>query len=256
MGGAPRLAGEAALRVGSGLVSVATRNEHAFAMLAGCPELMAKGVEGAQDLKPLLSRATVVVLGPGLGRSDWSKNLFKAVLDTSLPLIVDADGLNLLAEIKHPITRNNWILTPHPGEASRLLEQTIDFIQGDRPKALNQLQQLFGGVVVLKGKGSLVFDGGNNNAPAYLCKSGNPGLSTAGTGDILSGIIAGLVAQNLPLKEAACLGVMLHATAGDKAVEEKGERGLLARDLLAYVRQYLNGLAPLKPLKKRENNNL
>src|SRR5579872_3524751 len=149
MGGACRLAGEAALRAGAGLVSVATRPENAFAITAGCPELMCYGITEAIELTSLLARATVVAIGPGLGRTSFAQNLLEKVLETSLPIIVDADALNLLA--MDPRSRDNWILTPHMGEAARLLKTTVADIAIDRIRAIDLLQQQYQGVIVLKG---------------------------------------------------------------------------------------------------------
>jgi len=234
MGGACRLAGKAALRSGAGLVSIATRKEHAFAMSSGCPELMCHGVEKPSDLDPLLARATVVVVGCGLGQQAWGEALWAHILSSTLPLIVDADALNLLA--KKPIPRKNWVLTPHPAEAARLLNTTIADIQIDRLKAVQVLQKQYEGIVVLKGSGTLVASA--MNIPD-LCTQGNPGMATAGMGDVLTGVIAALVAQGLSLLDAARLGVVAHAAAGDKA-SVHGERGILARDLFEGLRACLN----------------
>jgi len=233
MGGACRLAGEAALRAGAGLVTLATRPEYAFAITGNCPELMCHGIETAEDLDPLLARATVVAVGSGLGQKTWGASLFARVLESALPLVVDADALNQLA--LNPQTRANWILTPHPGEAARLLEKTIDEIQTNRIKAVQLLQAQYHGIIVLKGAGTLV----TNSEGVSVCTAGNPGMATAGMGDVLAGVIAALVAQGLSLQEAASLGVVVHATAGDIAAK-LGERGMMARDLLAGIRTCLN----------------
>lgn len=237
MEGAVRLAGEAALRSGAGLVTIATHPDHAVAISAACPELMCRGVETEADLIALLEKATVTVIGPGLGRMKWGKALLAHVLQTSLPLVVDADALNQLAESQQQHSRDNWILTPHPGEAARLLKQSVSEVQKDRVLAILALQTQYNGVIVLKGAGTLVV--GSDKVPA-LCTAGNPGMATAGMGDVLSGIIAALVAQGLSLEEAARLGVCAHATAGDLAANVSGERGLMARDLLEGIRQCLN----------------
>lgn len=226
--GAARLAGEAALRAGAGLVSVATRPEHAYAMAGACPELMCHGIVRVGDLDSLLERATVIVVGSGLGQGVWSKALLNHVLQTNLPLIIDADALNLLAAKSH--MRSNWILTPHPGEAARLLDRSSVDIQKDRSAAIKKLQAQYGGVIILKGSGTLVF--GPSHA-LKICEAGNPAMATAGMGDVLAGIMGGLVAQKLELEQAACLGVCMHAAAGDQAAQGR-ERGLLARDLLDW----------------------
>lgn len=234
MGGAALLAGRAALRSGAGLVSVATRASHVAAVLSAQPELMCRGVDGPGDLEPLLARATVLAVGPGLGRSGWSQGLLAAALDSGLPCVLDADGLNLLSE--HPPRRGRWVLTPHPGEAARLLDTTAAEIEADRPGALRALKARWGGVVVLKGAGTLIAGAG---AVPWLCGAGNPGMASGGMGDVLTGLIAGLAAQLHDLERAACAGVLTHALAADDAARA-GERGLVAGDLLDPLRAWLN----------------
>ena len=233
--GAARLAGEAAARVGAGLVSVATRPEHAALLNLTRPELMCRGVEHPFDLEPLLEQASVVAIGPGLGRSDWARAFWAQVTDTDLPLVVDADALSLLAET--PLRRGDWVLTPHPGEAARLLGVTNAAIQRDRFAAAQALQSRYGGVAVLKGAGTLVQTEGDRPT---ICTAGNPGMASGGMGDVLTGVIAGLIAQKLQLPDAARLGVWLHAVAGDRAARD-GERGLLASDLMPHLRALANG---------------
>ena len=234
-GGAVRMAGEAAARMGSGLVSLATHRSHAAVIASARPELMCHGVEREEDLKPLLERATVVVIGPGLGQDEWAQHMLAEVLDTKLPMVVDADALNLLA--KDAVRRDSWILTPHPGEAARLLECKITEIQTDRFAATQKMQQKYGGVVILKGAGTIVRV---SDGSAGLCAAGNPGMASGGMGDVLSGILAGLAAQGLSPSDAALLGVCLHAEAGDIAARGAGERGLLASDLMASIRRLAN----------------
>lgn len=235
MPGAARMAGEAAYRVGAGLVSLATRGQHASLLNMARPELMCYGVESPEDLKPLLERATVVVVGPGLGQGAWGQMMLNEALNTVHPLVVDADALNLLA--KQPRQHDHWIITPHPGEASRLLARNIEEIQANRFVAVRDLHQRYGGVAVLKGNGTLICPG---DLPLGLCTAGNPGMASGGMGDVLSGTIAGLLAQGLTLSEAAHLGVTIHAMAGDRAAREGGERGLLAGDLMFYLRRLAN----------------
>lgn len=232
--GATRLAAEAALRVGAGLVSIATRSFHANSLNVIRPEIMCHGVDDTRELSSLLLKATIIVLGPGLGQSSWSRKMLACVLKSKKPLVIDADALNLLAKkrLKNP----NWVLTPHPGEAARLLNMTNEDIQKDRLSAAIELQKKYGGVSVLKGAGTLIV--GENSVPA-LCTDGNPGMATAGMGDVLSGVIGGLLAQGIPLFNAAKLGVLIHAQAGDLAAE-KGERGMIASDLFPYLRQLVN----------------
>ncbi|WPL18917.1 Nicotinamide nucleotide repair protein [Thiorhodovibrio winogradskyi] len=236
MSGAARLCGEAALRTGAGLVRVATHPEHAALLNLTRPELMVAAISTPDQLAPLLEQATVVALGPGLGRDPWGRALFEHVLQAEQsgprPLVLDADALNLLAE--QPGRRDNWILTPHPGEAARLLACTTADIAQDRFAAATQLQQGYGGTVVLKGAGTLITSSGQPG-PA-LCSQGNPGMASGGMGDALTGIIGALLAQGLDLEQAASAGVCLHAAAADWAAR-KGERGLLASDLIAALRR-------------------
>lgn len=234
MGGAARMAAEAAARVGAGLVSVATRTLHASSLNASRPELMVHAVEKPDDLLPLLDRATVVAVGPGLGRGEWGQRLWDEVVTCAKPLVVDADGLNLLAG--KPQRQERWILTPHPGEAARLLGCETREIQGDRFAAVRRLQQRYGGVVVLKGAGTLVCSGAE---AVGVCTDGNPGMASGGMGDVLTGVIAGLWAQGLGAGQAARVGVHVHGRAGDLAAGE-GERGLLAGDLLSRLRSLVN----------------
>ena len=236
MAGAARLAAEAAARCGAGLVSVATHTAHAASLNAGRPELMVHAVAQPADLKPLLGRASVVVLGPGLGQGDWSRQLLENVLDSGLPLVVDADALNLLA--RDPCTRNDWILTPHPGEAARLLGRSTAEIGADRFAAARELVARYRGVAVLKGAGSLI---ATSDAPIRLCDRGNPGMASGGMGDILSGVLGALLAQGMAPFAAASAGVFLHAQAADLAAAAQGQRGLLASDLLPYLRELING---------------
>ena len=238
MAGAVHLAGESALRTGAGKVSVATRAEHVSALNAARPELMTHGVDGPQTLLPMLERADVVALGPGLGLSAWSHALWLAALESSKPLVLDADGLNLLAQAPRRFAAPA-VLTPHPGEAARLLDRSIAEVEQDRFAAVRELASRYGAVVVLKGSGSLVAD---QDGRLDVCPWGNPGMASGGMGDLLTGIIAALLAQGCSAWQAACIGVGLHARAGDVAAQA-GERGLLASDLLAPLRTLGNGIS-------------
>ena len=209
MPGAVRLCGEAALRSGAGLVSIATDPAHAAFLTANRPELMSVGVENAQDLQPLLERVTTIALGPGLGSNDWSQAMFDAALQSGLPLVVDADALNLLANTDE--RRDDWVLTPHPGEAARLLDTNSNAIQADRSGALASLRQKYGGTVVLKGAGSLV---SSHDGPDWLCSAGNPGMASPGMGDVLTGIVVAMRAQGLAPERAAVVAVEIHAQSG------------------------------------------
>lgn len=237
MPGAVRLAGEAAYRAGAGLVLVATHPEHAAQISAACPELIVHGVAAPEALRPLLARADVIAMGPGLGQGEWGNALFGAALDTKLPMVVDADALNALAA--DPLMHADWILTPHPGEAARLLGMSIDEIQADRFAAVRELVASFGGVCVLKGAGTLI--GSLYDGAVSVCDRGNPGMASGGMGDVLTGVIAGLRAQGLISPEAARLGVWVHAAAGDDAAAS-GETGVMASDLFPHLRRRLNRL--------------
>lgn len=238
--GAALMAAEAAARSGAGLTSVATHAAHVAALVARRPELMVHAVSSGQTLAPLLARPTVLVIGPGLGQSPWSEQLLQAAAASELPQVLDADALNLLAEgrVIAADARANRVLTPHPGEAARLLGCSVAAVQADRFAAAVSLQQRFGGVVVLKGAGTLVASADG----VSLAHAGNPGMASGGMGDVLSGIIGALLAQGLSPRAAAELGVMVHAMAADMAAADEGERGLLATDLLVSVRQLLNGV--------------
>jgi len=235
MSGAIRLAAEAALRAGAGLVRVATHPDSVVAVMAGRPEVMCHGVNGASELRTLVPGADAIVLGPGLGRSAWAKKLWNACVDCELPLVIDADGLNLLAE--SPRQRHDWLLTPHPGEAARLLATDLATIQADRIAAVQKLVGRYGGTVVLKGAGTLVATEGHHRVS--LCDAGNPGMATAGMGDVLAGVLGALRVQGSDPVLAAEAGVFLHAQAGDDAARA-GERGLLAGDLMPFIRKAVN----------------
>lgn len=235
-GGAIVLATQAALRSGAGLVSAATRGEHIAPLLARCPEAMAHEVEDATCLHVLIERADVIAIGPGLGRDGWSRAMLEVVLDSAKPRVFDADALNLLTDAGQRL-RPDDIVTPHPGEAARLLGCTTVDVQMDRFAAASALQQRLGCVVVLKGAGSLVQSA--DAVPAVIC-AGNPGMGTGGMGDLLTGCIASLRAQGFSSSDAATVGALLHAAAGDAAAREDGERGLLPSDLLPWLRRLAN----------------
>jgi len=234
MPGAVAMCGEAALRCGAGRVSIATHSQHAAQITASRPELMCHAIEMADDLQKLIAGATTIAIGPGLGTTEWAKCMFDTAIAADLPKVVDADGLNLMAEAG--VRRDDWILTPHPGEASRLLECPTAEIQSDRRRALAGIEAQYGGIAVLKGAGSLV--GGADGVP-WLCDKGNPGMAAPGMGDVLTGVIAALLAQGLEPGVAAPLGTYLHASAGDAAAAE-GERGMLASDLMTHLRLLVN----------------
>lgn len=247
MGGAVRLAGLAALRAGAGLVSVAT-HPASLPVVQAVAELICHGVDGPDGLGELLDAADVVAVGPGLGRTPWAEALLAAVLARASIVVVDADALNLLAGYPSPPRLPPAVLTPHPGEAARLLGLPAPAsVQSDRLGAVRALRDRYRATVVLKGAATLVDSGAG---PVAVCTAGNPGMATAGAGDVLTGVIAAIAAQQpdlaaappLALMRAARAGVLAHARAGDVAAVG-GERGLIAGDLLGALRSVVNPAA-------------
>jgi NAD(P)H-hydrate epimerase len=246
-GGAALMAAEAAARAGAGLISVATHPSHAANFLSHRPELMVRGVAIPADLKLHAGRATVMVLGPGLGRSPWSKVIITTALEHAaarhLPLVLDADALNWISNdesLLGPDVSLKRILTPHPGEAARLLGISVGEVNANRQHAVRELQHRFGGVAVLKGAGTLVCYVHEGRQQVETCTHGNPGMASGGMGDVLSGVIAGLLAQQYSLADSARLGVCIHSKAADLAAHDGGERGLLASDLFVHIRRLVN----------------
>ena len=234
MAGAARLAGEAAARSGAGLVSVATRAAHVAALVGARPELMVHGVEGELP-DALLARASVIALGPGLGQSAWSRALWTQALAADKPCVLDADGLNLLAAARCALPAQA-VLTPHPGEAARLLEVVPAAIARDRYAAARELARRHQAVVVLKGDGTVV---ATPTGEAWICAQANPAMASGGMGDVLTGIIAGLMAQHFDPAQAARVGVAAHAEAARRAAA-RGARGMLASELLDCLRAAVN----------------
>lgn len=241
-GGAIMLAAEAALRSGAGLVDVVTRSAHVAALLARLPEAMVHGHADDADAldSHFLASANVVMAGPGLGQGDWARALLQQVLQSPKPLVLDADALNLIAK-QSLVTPANTVLTPHPGEAARLLDCDPADIQRDRFAAATALAAQFDAVVVLKGAGSIVAAPGRT---PRLIDAGNPGMAVGGMGDVLSGVVAALRAQGMEAFDAASCGALLHAAAGDAAAARDGERGLLPSDLMPWLRELANPELP------------
>ena len=237
-GGAILLSAQSALRSGAGMVSVATRSEHVPAALARNPEAMVLGASSANQLMGLLQKVSVLVVGPGLGQASWGRSLLSAAANAPLPQVWDADALNMLAEAQVSLPKG-CVITPHPGEAARLLGITTAQVQADRPAAAHALSKKYTAVVVLKGAGSLI---ASPDGRLALCHQGHPAMATAGLGDVLAGLVGALLAQGMDAFDAACLGVWLHANAG--AQEGKFGRGLAASDLIPAIRQLLEEHAP------------
>jgi hydroxyethylthiazole kinase-like uncharacterized protein yjeF len=244
MPGALRLAGEAALRVGAGLVTVAGAPENLLAVTATRPELIYLPVSGITAIDDAIRACDVLAIGPGLGTGDWARRLWaQARSVTGIPAVVDADALNLLAASPGKLPAD-WIITPHPGEAARLLGVDTRAVQTDRLGAARELHARYGAVAVLKGAGTLVCAAAGGSAEVAvpelaICDRGNPGMATAGMGDVLTGVIAGLRAQCADSAVAARVGVLVHALAGDSAAQG-GQRGLTASDVIAELRGWVN----------------
>ncbi len=238
LGGAILLSAQSALRSGAGMVSVATRSEHVSAALARIPEAMVLGTSSANQLMVLLKKVSVLVVGPGLGQAGWGCSLLSAAANAPLPQVWDADALNMLAEERVSLP-GNCVITPHPGEAARLLGMSTADVQSDRPAAAHALSKKYTAVVILKGAGSLI---AHPDGRLALCHQGHPAMATAGLGDVLAGLVGALLAQGMQPFDAACLAVWLHANAG--AQQGKSGRGLAASDLIPAIRQLLEEQAP------------
>lgn len=242
MPGAVVLAASGAATMGAGLITVITHPEHVTAVVSQHPEILCYGFESThkKQLKQQLLQATMIILGPGLGKSAWSQFLFNATIDHvkmhETPCLIDADGLNLLAKHNAWTPNAHCVFTPHPGEAARLLNCTTAEIQSDRKNTIKALQKKLGGIIVLKGAESLIYTA---EEPLYVCEAGNPAMASGGMGDLLSGIVAGLITQGLSPWQASQMGVLLHATAGDEALQAKGGPGLLASDLIPELKPLL-----------------
>lgn len=236
MAGAIRLSAEAALRSGAGLVKVFCHHDSALQVSHGRSELMIT----SDNLGQQLNWASCIVLGPGLGQDGWSRSVFNEVLaflvHSDVPIIIDADGLNLLSHHLHKLKLSNLVITPHPAEAARLLQVSTQDIEHDRFKYAAQLAFRFTGTAVLKGAGSIV----QTSNDCFVCGDGNPGMATAGMGDVLAGVIGACLAQGMSAEDAALYSTCLHGAAGDLAAKNLGQRGMLASDLFIFLRQLIN----------------
>ncbi|MBV8871907.1 MAG: bifunctional ADP-dependent NAD(P)H-hydrate dehydratase/NAD(P)H-hydrate epimerase [Metakosakonia sp.] len=232
--GAIRMAGEAALRAGAGLVRVLTRSENIAPVITARPELMVHQLT-PQSLEESLEWADVVVIGPGLGQQEWGKKALQKVENFRKPMLWDADALNLLAI--NPDKRHNRILTPHPGEAARLLGCSVAEIESDRLLSAQRLLQRYAGVVVLKGAGTVV---AGADGKVSIIDAGNAGMASGGMGDVLSGIIGAMLGQKLEPYDAACAGCLAHGVAADVLAARQGMRGMLATDLFSTLVRVVN----------------
>lgn len=250
MVGAAALAANSALRGGAGLVTVAAPEtvQLTVAALCACATSVPLKCAADGDLAPQAARqmltaagrCDVLAVGPGMGVSPGAGGLVAAALDLKKPLVLDADGLNNLARIDHWDERRRCpaVLTPHPGEFATLTGRPIEQIQSDRQSAAAAAAGEWAGkaadvplVVVLKGAGTVVTDGRR----VYVNRTGNPGMATGGSGDVLTGLVAALVGQGLEAFEAGCLGACLHGAAGDLAAEKYGQVSMIASDVLAFL---------------------
>lgn len=236
MGGAAILAGCGALRAGAGLVKIATDPFNVNAINSIHPELMTADFNDDEAVKAALQWCDTVAVGPGLSKSRRSRELLDLVFDSGVDCIADADALSLMSA-QEPLPQENRIITPHPGEAGRLLGCDAETVNADRFTAASKLQQLYGGVVLLKGAGSVVCD----RHRMTVIDSGSPALAVGGSGDMLTGIIAALAAGGLSLRQAALIGACIHGKAGEMAEEEYGSAGTLPSDLEGYIRRLVNG---------------
>tara|TARA_Y100001970_G_scaffold250037_1_gene321359 strand:- start:41974 stop:43482 length:1509 start_codon:yes stop_codon:yes gene_type:complete len=244
MGGAAILAAKSAALSGAGLVTLVTRPEHVSATLSHCPQVMAVGVDSGQDLEPYLHNKDVVVIGPGLGISAWSEQLLQRTIALSnknnIPIVVDADGIHLIAKKNFKIkNKNKLILTPHPGEASKLSGIRIEELEKDRYLAIAKIQKYSGGTVVLKGPGTLICTPSKTGRKISVCLAGNAGMATGGMGDVLSGLIGSFISQGLNIKEGTELAVDLHSQAADLASLDFGQVGLTPDNVIESMRELI-----------------
>ena len=232
MMGAIQLAGLASLKSGSGLIKIITQAEHAIGITQALPELMCYS---QSKLSTVLNQVNAIGIGPGLGEDSWAQTLFDEAIHSTQPKVIDADALKLLKPRVEHIKLKNWVLTPHPGEAAMLLDWSTQQIQNNRVAAIKALHSLFGGVIVLKGNGSLIYDGQN----LEICTAGNAGMAVGGMGDVLTGAITSFLAQGLSLWDAANLGVSAHAHAGDIMAQQNGQPGLTPSEVAQTIGQLL-----------------
>lgn len=234
-GGAILMCAQGALRAGAGLVKVATDKSNSVAINAARPELMTVDMNNLDEFKEALAWADVIAIGPGLSQSEHAEKLVELVLGADKPAVLDADALNIISRIGNSFSRRT-IMTPHAGEAARLLHSTVDKVNADRYHAVYELQQRNGGVVLLKGAGTLVCDGKS----ITIIKEGSPALASGGMGDLLTGIISALRGQGLSSMQSTVAGACIHGRAGTLSGEDFGIIGTLTLDLLPYIRYLVN----------------
>jgi NAD(P)H-hydrate epimerase len=256
--GAAALAANAALRGGAGLAT-AVIPEQLYpiaavklteAMTYPAPGSKGGGFSGScrSFIEELLDRATVLAVGPGLGQDEETAEFLEDLLaKTGIPLVLDADALNILSGKKHLLTdpslaeqRKRWVLTPHPGEMARLCGTSVSAVQSNRLQCAEQASREWGAVVVLKGSKTII---AAPEGPVYINPAGNPGLATGGTGDVLAGLVASFMAQGMTPEKAAFCGAFVHGAAGDQAAGKKGATGMIAGDLLEEIPLVIKNLS-------------
>jgi len=268
MGGAAILSAASTMATGAGKITVACHEAFHGSLLTSLPDAMTINLHDASGVKDLIKQASVVALGMGLGRDEKAEALFidyvQAAIENEKSIVIDADGLYHLASLymdSHELAtklreysaNHRVCLTPHSGEAARLLEQKVSKIESNRLQAIKQCVATYGGDWVLKGAGSLVLEQEKGGENVYVCDVGNAGMATAGMGDVLSGVTAGLLAQQDLSVEARSLhqAVLIHGFAGDVLVNQRnsdysdnntllvGQRGLQAQDMPAAIRHVM-----------------
>ncbi len=245
--GAAALCSEASLRSGAGLATLAIPRSLNIAMEARLTEVMTYPLdeteEGSLSLKAksrILEKvrdSNVVILGPGLSRNKETERLIRQlIVEIDRFIVLDADALNAISNDASILkkTRQGSMVTPHPGEMARLIKKDIRYIENNRLTVAKRFSNIYNAVVILKGHGTVVTDGAGKGR-YYINKSGNPGMATAGSGDVLTGVVGSFLSQGLEPFEAARLAVYVHGLAGDLAAKEKGETGLIARDILENI---------------------
>lgn len=250
MFGAVLLAGRAAMRSGCGLTTIVSKRKHADLVAIHCPELMSLGYPAAEKVDRLLMQTDGLVIGPGLDDGNWAHQVFSVIDNYAGPIVVDAGALRLLATSQYRQSRDNWILTPHVGEAAALLDCAPLDIQQDRIAAAREIVAVYGGICILKGSGTIIANA--RGLPPKICDRGNPGMATAGMGDVLSGILGAHVSAGRPIDDCAESAVWIHATAADYAASQSSEHSLVASDVIDFLPTVYRRLAPVPTGKMTE----
>jgi NAD(P)H-hydrate epimerase len=227
--GAAVLASRGALRIGAGLTYLAVPKELVNFVNCMTPEVITLPFEKINNIKP-----DAIAIGPGLGQGSGVKKLLRSVFGVLCSVVIDADGLNVLAKNSKLLKNKKAriVLTPHPGEMSRLINKSVEYIQKNRVAVAKEAAKRFNCLVVLKGNKTVI---AKPSGETFVNRTGNPGMATGGVGDVLTGMIAGLLAQGFSPWNAAVAGVYLHGLAGDLAAKEKGEYGMIASDLVEKI---------------------